>query len=32
MNSILVKKLVYYGKKHLGLNDIDAIYVGSRNT
>ena len=27
MNSTLVKKLVYYGKKHLGLNDLDAIYV-----
>ena len=22
MNSTLVKKLVYYGKKHLGLNDL----------
>ena len=27
MNSTLVKKLVYYGKKHLGLNDLDSIYV-----
>ena len=27
MNSSLVKKLVYYGKKHLGLNDLDSIYV-----
>ena len=27
MNSTLVKKLVYYGKKHLGLNDLDAIYI-----
>ena len=27
MNSSLVKKLVYYGKKHLGINELDAIYV-----
>ena len=27
MNNGLVKKLVYYGKTHLGLNDLDAIYV-----
>ena len=27
MNNGLVKKLVYYGKVHLGLNDLDAIYV-----
>ena len=25
--SSLVKKLVHYGKVHLGLNDLDAIYV-----
>ena len=25
MNSELVKKLVYYGKKHLGLNDLDVV-------
>ena len=29
MNSLLVKKLVYYGKKHLGLNDLDAVYVSN---
>ena len=29
MNSTLVKKLVYYGKKHLGLNDLDSIYVAN---
>lgn len=27
MNSELVKKLVYYGKVHLGLSDLDSIYV-----
>ena len=27
--SSLVKKLVYYGKKHLGLNNLDAIYVSN---
>lgn len=27
MSSTLVKKLVYYGKKHLGLDTLDAIYV-----
>lgn len=27
MNSLLVKKLVYYGKKHLGLNELDSIYI-----
>ncbi len=27
MSNKLVKELVYYGKKHLGLNDLDAIYV-----
>ena len=27
--SSLVKKLVYYGQKHLGLNNLDAIYVSN---
>ena len=27
MNNGLVKKLVYYGKVHLGLNELDSIYV-----
>ena len=27
MNNSLVKKLVYYGKKHLGLDELDSIYI-----
>ena len=29
MNNGLVRKLVYYGQKHLGLNDLDSIYISN---